>query len=129
MEFLEEKSEMLIAYHLSNSFRLVNFSEMDNNKSACHIELENIGDNEEAQSILWKASKILEELTKKRWILSITNKQGFRSLSEIKQISYKKKVERLKKEESIKKILDIIPLSEVTSVKEIIKENNEKKDK
>ena len=54
MEFLEEKSEMLIAYHLSNSFRLVNFSEMDNNKSACHIELENIGDNEEAQSILWK---------------------------------------------------------------------------
>ena len=127
--FLEKKSEMLIAYHLSNSFRLVNFSEMDNNKSACHIELENIGDNEEAQSILWKASKILGELTKKRWILSITNKQGFRSLSEIKQISYKKKVERLKKEESIKKILDIIPLSEVTSVKEIIKENNEKKDK
>ena len=129
VEFLEEKSEMLIAYHLSNSFRLVNFSEMDANKSACHIELENIGDNEEAQSILWKASKILGELTKKRWILSITNKQGFRSLSEIKQISYKKKVERLKKEESIKKILDIIPLSEVTSVKEIIKENNEKKDK
>ena len=73
--------------------------------------------------------KILEELTKKRWILSITNKKGFRSLSEIKQISYKKKVEKLKKEESIKKILDIIPLSEVTSVKEIIKENNEKKDK
>ena len=33
---------MLIASHLSNSFRLVNFSEMDNNKSACHIELENI---------------------------------------------------------------------------------------
>ena len=129
VEFLEEKSEMLIAYHLSNSFRLVNFSEMDANKSACHIELENIGDNEEAQSILWKASKILGELTNKRWILSITNKQGFRSLSEIKQISYKKKVERLKKEESIKKILDIIPLSEVTSVKEIIKENNEKKDK
>lgn len=129
VEFLEEKSEMLIAYHLSNSFRLVNFSEMDANKSACHIELENIGDNEEAQSILWKASKILGELTNKRWILSITNKQGFRSLSEIKQISYKKKVEKLKKEESIKKILDIIPLSEVTSVKEIIKENNEKKDK
>ena len=57
MEFLEVGLKCLIAYHLSNSFRLVNFSEMDNNKSACHIELENIGDNEEAQSILWKASK------------------------------------------------------------------------
>ena len=56
---------MLIAYHLSNSFRLVNFSDIDNNKSACHIELENIGDNEEAQSILWKASKFLGNLQKK----------------------------------------------------------------
>ena len=66
---------------------------------------------------------------KKRWVLSITNKQGFKSLSEIEKIKYEKKVEQLKKEESIKKILDIIPSSEVTSVKEIINGNKTKKDK
>ncbi len=129
VQFLEVKSEILIAYHLRNSFRLVSFSELDGNKPTCHIELENIGDGEEAQSILWKASKILGELTKKRWVLSITNKQGFKSLSEIEKIKYEKKVEQLKKEESIKKILDIIPSSEVTSVEEIINGNKTKKDK
>ena len=49
VEFLEEKSEMLISYHLRNSFRLVKFSDIDENRSACHIELENIGDDEEAK--------------------------------------------------------------------------------
>ena len=66
--------------------------------------------------------------TKKRWMLSLTNKQGFKSLSEIKQQDYVNKVNKLKKEESIKKILDIIPLSEVTSVEEIVKKNNTIKD-
>ena len=129
VEFLEKKSEMLVAYHLRNSFRLVSYSELDGNKDAFHIELENIGENEEAQSILWKASKILGKLTNKRWILSITNNSGFKSLSEIEQLNYERKVEQIKKEDSIKKILDIIPSSEVTSVKEIEKENIKNKEK
>ena len=129
VEFLEKKSEMLVAYHLRNSFRLVSYSELDGNKDAFHIELENIGANEEAQSILWKASKILGKLTNKRWILSVTNNSGFKSLSEIEQFNYERKVEQIKKEDSIKKILDIIPSSEVTSVKEIEKENIKNKEK
>ena len=129
VEFLEKKSEMLVAYHLRNSFRLVSYSELDGNKDAFHIELENIGVNEEAQSILWKASKILGKLTNKRWILSVTNNSGFKSLSEIEQFNYERKVEQIKKEDSIKKILDIIPSSEVTSVKEIEKENIKNKEK
>ena len=72
--------------------------------------------------------KILGKLTNKRWILSVTNNSGFKSLEEIKQLDNKKKIEQLKKEENIKKILDIIPSSEVTSVIEIVKENNKKKD-
>ena len=128
VSYLEEKSEMLIAYHLRNSFRLVSFLELKSDKPACHIELENIGDNKEAQSILWKASKILGELTKKRWILSITSQPGFKSLSEIEKLNYERKVENIKKEESIKKILDIIPSSEVTSIKEIFKKITKKKD-
>ena len=129
VEFLEKKSEMLVAYHLRNSFRLVSYSELDGNKEAFHIELEIIGENQEAQSILWKASKILGKLTNKRWILSITNNSGFKSLSEIEQFNYERKVEQIKKEDSIKKILDIIPSSEVTSVKEIEKENIKNKEK
>ena len=129
VEFLEKNSEMLVAYHLRNSFRLVSYSELDGNKDAFHIELENIGENEEAQSILWKASKILGKLTNKRWILSVTNNSGFKSLSEIEQLNYERKVEQIKKEDSIKKILDIIPSSEVTSVKEIEKENIKNKEK
>ena len=129
VEFLENNSEILVAYHLRNSFRLVRFAELEGNKEAFHIELENIGENEEAQSILWKAAKTLGHLTNKRWILSITNKSGFKSLSEIEQFNYQKKVEQIKKEDSIKKILDIIPSSEVTSVKEIEKENNKNKEK
>ena len=129
VEFLEKKSEMLVAYHLRNSFRLVSYSELDGNKEAFHIELEIIGENQEAQSILWKASKILGKLTNKRWILSVTNNSGFKSLSEIEQLNYERKVEQIKKEDSIKKILDIIPSSEVTSVKEIEKENIKNKEK
>ena len=65
----------------------------------------------------------------KRWILSVTNNSGFKSLSEIEQLNYERKVEQIKKEDSIKKILDIIPSSEVTSVKEIEKENIKNKEK
>ena len=104
-------------------------TELEGNKVSFHIELENIGENEEAQSILWKAAKTLGHLTNKRWILSITNKSGFKSLSEIEQFNYERKVEQIKKEDSIKKILDIIPSSEVTSVKEIEKENIKNKEK
>ena len=62
---MEEKSEMLIAYHLKNSFRLVSFSELEGKKSTYHIELEKIRDDKKSQSILWKASKILGQHTKK----------------------------------------------------------------
>ena len=62
-------------------------------------------------------------------LLSVTNNSGFKSLSEIEQLNYERKVEQIKKEDSIKKILDIIPSSEVTSVKEIEKENNKNKEK
>ena len=43
-----------------------------------NIELENIENNSEAEKTLWKASKILETITKKRWILSISNKMDLR---------------------------------------------------
>ena len=49
---IENQSEMLIAYHLKNSFKLVSLSENENVKE---IELENISDKKDSKKILWKA--------------------------------------------------------------------------
>ena len=50
---IEKKSEMLISYHLKNSFRLVR---LEKNENITEIELQNISDNSDAKKILWKAS-------------------------------------------------------------------------
>ena len=112
---------MLVAYHLKNSFRLVSFSEPKSQKSVGNIELQSINDNHESKKILWSASKTLELITKKRWILSISNKIGLKSLQEVEDEKKNKNIEKIKNEKLIKKILEIIPSSEVISVKPIKK--------
>ena len=121
VSLIEKQSEMLVAYHLKNSFRLVSFSEPKSQTSVGNIELQSINDNHESKKILWSASKILELITKKRWILSISNKIGFKSLQEVEDEKKNNNIEKLKNEKLIKKILEIIPSSEVISVKPIKK--------
>ena len=121
VSLIEKQSEMLVAYHLKNSFRLVSFSEPKSQTSVGNIELQSIDDNHESKKILWSASKILELITKKRWILSISNKIGLKSLQEVEDEKKNKNIEKLKNEKLIKKILEIIPSSEVISVKPIKK--------
>ncbi len=121
VSLIEKQSEMLVAYHLKNSFRLVSFSEPKSQTSVGNIELQSINDNHESKKILWSASKILELITKKRWILSISNKIGLKSLQEVEDEKKNKNIEKLKNEKLIKKILEIIPSSEVISVKPIKK--------
>ena len=121
VNLIEKKSEMVVAYHLKHSFRLVSFNEPKKDNSAGNIELENIENNSEAEKTLWKASKILETITKKRWILSISNKNGSKTLSELEKEKNQELIDSLKKEEIIKKILEIIPSSEVISISKILK--------
>ena len=121
VSLIEKQSEMLVTYHLKNSFRLVSFSEPKSPKSVGNIELQSINDNHESKKILWSASKILESITKKRWILSISNKIGLKSLQEAEDEEKNKNIEKIKNEKLIKKILEIIPSSEVISVKPIKK--------
>ena len=121
VSLIEKQSEMLVAYHLKNSFRLVSFSEPKSQTSVGNIELQNINDNNESKKILWSASKTLEFITKKRWILTISNKIGLKSLQEVEDEKKNKNIEKLKNEKLIKKILEIIPSSEVISVKPIKK--------
>ena len=128
VQLIEDNSEMLIAYHLRHSFRLVSFTEFIGDKPVSNVELESVSANEESKNILWKASKLLTNLTKKRWVLSITNKKGLQSLAEFSESKYKDRINEIKKEQTIKKILDIIPHSEVVSIEKIVKENKETKD-
>ena len=121
VSLIEKQSEMLVAYHLKNSFRLVSFSEPKSQTSVGNIELQSIDDNHESKKILWSASKTLELITKKRWILTISNKIGLKSLQEVEDEKKNKNIEKLKNEKLIKKILEIIPSSEVISVKPIKK--------
>ena len=121
VSLIEKQSEMLVAYHLKNSFRLVSFSEPKSQTSVGNIELQSINDNHESKKILWSASKTLEFITKKRWILTISNKIGLKSLQEVEDEKKNKNIEKLKNEKLIKKILEIIPSSEVISVKPIKK--------
>ena len=83
VSLIEKQSEMLVAYHLKNSFRLVSFSEPKSQTSVGNIELQSIDENHESKKILWSASKTLEFITKKRWILTISNKTGLKSLQEV----------------------------------------------
>ena len=121
VSLIEKQSEMLVAHHLKNSFRLVSFSEPKSHKGVGNIELQSINDSHESKKILWSASKTLEFVTKKRWILSISNKIGLKSLKEVEDEKKNKKIEKIKNEKLIKKILEIIPSSEVISVKPIKK--------
>ena len=121
VSLIEKQSEMLVAHHLKNSFRLVNFSEPKSHKGVGNIELQSINDSHESKKILWSASKTLEFVTKKRWILSISNKIGLKSLKEVEDEKENKKIEKIKNEKLIKKILEIIPSSEVISVKPLKK--------
>ena len=59
VQLIEDNSEMLIAYHLRHSFRLVSFTELIGDKPVSNVELESVSTNEESKNILWKASKLL----------------------------------------------------------------------
>ena len=126
VELIEKKSEMLISYHLKNSSRLVNFLEHMSNKNVGSIELENINDDIDSKKILWTATKLLENITGQRWVLSISNKVGYKSFNEKEKQDSEIIIDTIKKNKIIKKILEIIPSSEVVSIKPIEKNNQGK---
>ena len=59
VSLIEKQSEMLVAFHLKSSFRLVSFSEPKSEKGVGNIELQSINENHESKKILWSASKTL----------------------------------------------------------------------
>ena len=123
---IELHSEMQISHHLRNSFKLVSLTD---NKNVREIELESISDNQDSKKILWKASKLINEITKERWMITLSRKKGLKSLKEFERELCKKEIREIGEDSFIKKILEIIPSSEVISVNELENINIQKKEK
>lgn len=116
IKLLEENSEVFLSHQLRNNFKLVLIKLPDENNGKGLIELRNIIEIKSKENVLWKLSKILEKITKTRWIISISGKEGFETLIQIEKNKEKKLIEDLSEETSIKKLLEIIPGSEIVSI-------------
>ena len=120
---IEHESEMQIAYHLRNSFKLNSLAEINSEKKIGEIELESINKKIDSKNILWNATKIIEKKTGQRWIFSLSSKKGKKSISEYDKEKDIEVIKEIKKNEIIKKILEIIPSSEIVSVKKLNQDN------
>ena len=120
---IERESEMQIAYHLRNSFKLNSLAEINSEKKIGEIELESINKKIDSKNILWNATKIIEKKTGQRWIFSLSSKKGKKSISEYDKEKDIEVIKEIKKNEIIKKILEIIPSSEIVSVKKLNQKN------
>ncbi|MEL0124215.1 MAG: DNA polymerase III subunit gamma/tau [Alphaproteobacteria bacterium] len=120
---IESESEMQTAYHLRNSFKLNSLAEINSEKKIGEIELESINKKIDSKNILWNATKIIEKKTGQRWIFSLSSKKGKKSISEYDKEKDIEVINEIKKNEIIKKILEIIPSSEIVSVKKLNKNN------
>jgi DNA polymerase-3 subunit gamma/tau len=116
---IELESEMQIAYHLRNSFKLNSLVEINSDKKIGEIQLEAINKKLDSKNILWNATKIIERKTGKRWIFSLSSKKGIKSIVEYDQEKNAEVIEEIKKNEIIKKILEIIPSSEIVSIRKL----------
>ena len=112
---IEMQSEMLISHHLKKSFKLVRLVE---NKNVKEIELENISSEKDVKKILWKASKLINDITNERWMISLSVKKGIKTLIEYEKDIEREKIQEVKKIDFVKKILEIIPSSEIVSIKD-----------
>ena len=116
---IELESEMQIAYHLRNSFKLNSLVEINSDKKIGEIQLEAINKKLDSKNILWNATKIIERKTGKRWIFSLSSKKGIKSIVEYDEEKNAEVIEAIKKNEIIKKILEIIPSSEIVSIRKL----------
>ena len=119
---IELESEMQTAYHLRNSFKLNSLVEINFDKKIGEIQLEAINKKLDSKNILWNATKIIERKTGKRWIFSLSSKKGIKSIVEYDEEKNAKVIEEIKKNEIIKKILEIIPSSEIVSIRKLNQE-------
>lgn len=115
VSMIESEGHLIFAHKLRNNFRLVSIKD-DEKVKPCELELDNFKNKEIKSNQLWELSKMLEKITKRRWIVSLSSKNGKETLKKIEMDETQELIEKISKESSIKKILEIIPSSKVTSI-------------
>ena len=119
IELLELKKQFYICHQLINNYRVVSLYFPKNINEKGILELQNVDNTKVNNDILWKISKFLEDATGSRWIVTIVNKGGIESLKDVYDKRKKKEIEKFSKIKEIKKLLEIIPGSEIVSIKNL----------
>lgn len=112
---IEKEGDLIIAHKLRNNFKLVRINDANGSKPS-ELELDNYKNIEISSAKLWNLSKLLEKLTKKRWIVSISREKGAETLNDIKIRETNNMIEKISNQKNVKKLLEIIPNSKVTSI-------------
>ena len=116
VNLIEKKSEVLISHQLENNFKLVSIKLPEENANTGILELKNLFEIKSQDNILWKVSKILQDVTGYRWVVSILTHGGFKTLNEIYIEREELRIKEISNETEIKKLLEIIPGSEIVSL-------------
>ena len=116
VNLIEKKSEGLISHQLENNFKLVSIKLPEENANTGILELKNLFEIKSQDNILWKVSKILQDVTGYRWVVSILTHGGFKTLNEIYIEREELRIKEISNETEIKKLLEIIPGSEIVSL-------------
>ena len=115
MNFARKKKEIKLKYELETNVNLVDFDQG-------RIEIafnENLD-----KDFIKELSNKLFQWTNKRWIISLSKKEGLITKKQEEKISKNKILEDVKKSKIYNKILEILPDSELVE----FKKNKEKKD-
>ena len=118
---LEANGDLILSHKIKNNFRLVSLRCHNEKNIHGEIELENFKQIKLEDIELWKLTKKIQEITKKRWLVTLSSKKGFSSIAEIENNNRLKAIEEISKNQRIKKLLEIIPKSKVISIQKIVK--------
>ena len=113
---IEKKSEFMISHQLINNFKLVSIKLPEENGNTGILELTNLFEIKSQDNILWKVSKILQDVTGYRWVVSILMNGGLKTLNEVYVEREELRIKKISNETEIKKLLEIIPGSEIVSL-------------
>ena len=106
----------MISHQLINNFKLVSIKLPEENGNTGILELTNLFEIKSQDNILWKVSKILQDVTGYRWVVSILMNGGLKTLNEVYVEREELRIKKISNETEIKKLLEIIPGSEIVSL-------------
>ena len=116
IEICSKKKEIGLKFELENNVNLVSFK-------SNHIEI-SFNDNLDKNFIKNLTSKLLE-WTGERWIITLSKKQGYYSVNEIKLQKDKKKMKLLEQNSYYKKMLEYFPDIEIVKIKSLEEDNDD----